>query len=58
MGTISLPSSGSRSNLRQQPHEHHGRRNFAAVGAFVEFLEMRLRNRSISASDRTLRVGR
>ena len=29
--------------LGQQPHEHHGRRNFAAFGAFVEFLEVRFR---------------
>ena len=30
----------------QQPHEDHGGRNFAAFGAFVEFLEVRFRNRS------------
>ena len=28
--------------LRQQAHEDHGRGHFAAIGAFVEFLEMRV----------------
>ena len=35
--------------LRQQAHEDHGGRDFAAVGAFVEFLEVRFRNRSRAA---------
>ena len=31
--------------FRQQPHEDHGGRNFAAFGAFVEFFEVRFGNR-------------
>ncbi len=58
MGTMSLPISGSRNNFRQQPHENHGGRNFAAVRAFVKFLEVSIPTTGAIGLDRTLRSGR
>ncbi len=39
---MNLPTSGSRSSFASSRHEYHGGGNFAAVGAFVKFLEVRI----------------
>ena len=43
--------------LRQQPHENHGRGNFAAVGALAELLKMRFGYRLDGRWPLTLRSG-
>ena len=43
-GHDQLAQFGIAQQLRQQPHKHHGRRNFASVRAFVKFLEVRIGN--------------
>ena len=45
IGNNQLADLGIAQQLRQQAHEHHRGRNFAALGAFVELFEVSVRNR-------------